>query len=332
MNLDLRVFVPFILPALIACGGVEPEATETSAEATSEIVATPFFRGIAYTIEKDYRRCVSPRCGGWWVEAANRRSTRCADGSSAQRCYVAEVDWAALGLSQSQLATLRDNAAGGRAIIVGRVVPRVFRGFGNLGALLPQRAWQAANANAPRGQLLRVKDLGIRCVTTPCFSMQADLLNHFRRDRISGLNLSPVGASRDQLAAAYDALAAGNLLVAGTIRTDRVVSRRHRPGRTLTASQLYLPVEPAQCLVNSDCTTSSFDEPVATQSDCYCVLCPGPVGVSQVDSNRDNWQRLCPAVTQTCPVVRCIRPPPVGCRRNQCVFLPERQSRDPADS
>lgn len=338
MKLDWRFIAPSLsslaLVALTGCGGVD--VTESSAEVTSEVVATPFVRGTAYTIEKDYRRCVSPLCGGYWVEAANRRATRCADGSNAQRCYVAEVDWSALGLSQSQQSTLIDKAASGQAIIVGRVVSRVFRGFGNLGALTPERAWQAANAQAPTGQLLKVRDLGIRCVTTPCFSMQADLLNQFTRNRISGLNLSPVGASRDQLAAASDALADGDLLVAGAIRNDPVTSRRHRPGRTLTASQFYLPVEPVQCTVNSDCTISSYDEPVATRADCYCVLCPGPVGVTQVDANRDNWQRLCPAVTQTCPVVRCIRPPPVGCRSDQCVFLPPRtavpQSREPGDS
>ena len=318
MNVARRLTICGLSAALFACGGEAPDEEAFTSEATEEIVAAPFYRYAVYSIEKDFRRCASPRCGGWWVKAVNQRSTSCADGTSADRCYVAETDWRNLGLAASQLDGLREKAARGQAIIVGRVVPRAYRGFGNLGALIPARAWQSATDVAPRGSFYRLRDLGIQCVMAPCFSLQADLLNYPRRYRLS------VGASRDQRAAAFDAARDGKLIVAGVIRWDRTIARRR--GRTLAATQLYLPVEPVQCVENSDCTRSVYDEPVRAQSDCYCLLCPGPAGVSQVETNRDNWQAMCPAVTQNCPVVRCVAPPPVGCVRNQCRFLPPRQA------
>ena len=298
------------------------EETE-SAIAEDEIVSAAFFAGTAYVLEKDRRKCMSPRCGGFWVEAVNRRSTRCADGTYADRCYVAEADWDVLGLSPAQERKLVAKAGARQAVILGRIVPRVFRGFGNLGALVPRKAWQAATDVPFRGRFYRVKDLGIRCVTAPCFSMRADLLNTFRRYRISGLDLSRPGANRHQIYEARQAARRGDLLVAGAIRHDpRTTDRRRiRRGRTLHASQFYLPVVARQCTVDADCTASRYHHPVETQADCHCLLCPAPIGVRQAAENRTNWQRMCPPVTVGCPLPPCAAPPPVGCVQNECQYV-----------
>jgi hypothetical protein len=46
---------------------------------------------IYYTIRRDLRRCISPLCGGWFISRVNKKQTRCADGSRANECYVAEI-------------------------------------------------------------------------------------------------------------------------------------------------------------------------------------------------------------------------------------------------
>ena len=85
--------------ALASCAPVDDLAAPES-ESTEEVRAA----GAVYLrVRPDYRRCVSPLCGGSWVSRVNQRTTRCADGTWAAECYVAAIDWSATGLSKSNL-------------------------------------------------------------------------------------------------------------------------------------------------------------------------------------------------------------------------------------
>jgi len=55
--------------------------------------ATPSY----VTLRRDLRRCASPLCGGFFVDAVNQDSLRCADGSRSAECYVADLELSALG-------------------------------------------------------------------------------------------------------------------------------------------------------------------------------------------------------------------------------------------
>jgi len=46
-----------------------------------------------YSVRPDYRRCVSPLCGGYFVKRVNQSRTRCVNGRLMSECYVAEIDW-----------------------------------------------------------------------------------------------------------------------------------------------------------------------------------------------------------------------------------------------
>jgi hypothetical protein len=191
--------------------------------------------------------------------------------------------------------------------------------FDTLGVLFAGRAWLAVNRAEPKGHFFLVKDNGIRCVTTPCFSIQAFLLNRYRSVDISDLDLSGVKAEYDQIEKAWKAQAEGRLLVAGNL--SRTLAEKQ--GRILTASQFYLPVNPLECKVDADCTTSVYIAPVGGPEDCYCQTCPVPVSVNEATSNEKQWREYCEDVRLICPLFLCTMPRPVGCVNNTCQYLPD---------
>jgi Domain of unknown function (DUF6748) len=72
-----------------------------------------------YTIERDYRMCRFPLCGGFFLAAVDRSQTLCGNGVAAERCYVATLE--THGIDESALlATIGD----GRALVHGRIQPR----------------------------------------------------------------------------------------------------------------------------------------------------------------------------------------------------------------
>ena len=267
-------------------------------------------------VERDFRRCVSPLCGGYWVSNLNRGRTRCADGTWAERCYVAEIDWENLGLSEHQVADLRHHID--RVVLLGQVVPRRFGDFGTLGALNPRQAWLSANEQAPRGNVFRVEDLDFLCFTYPCFNLRSHLLNSGRSWTHSGLDLRRVGATDAQLAEAREALSGDQLLVSGYFARDSGRQDLRQRGVTLYATQLYLPVERLECVADEECTTSVYHSPVRSAEDCYCRLCPEPISAAEARVNESGWIEHCAEIRMICPQVRCVNPPPVGCEDNLC--------------
>ncbi len=223
-------------------------------------------------VKRDVRKCASPYCGGFFVSALNKRALRCIDGSLSESCYVAEIDWKKTSLSSSQINEL-ENTSIEQVIVLGQIRPLVDfidSKRDTLGVLAAGRVWQAATDAEPKGYSFRVEDLGIRCFTTPCFSMRAFLLNRYKSLTISDLDLTGSGASNDQIHEAWKALADGRLLVAGTLRRTT-----EKKGRALVASQFYLPVDPLECNVDEDCNADSWCRP-DSEGVGKCVPFAGP--------------------------------------------------------
>ncbi len=288
------------------------------------ILPAPTADAVYVRVQMDFRKCASPYCGGFFISALNKRALLCSDGSKSERCYVAEIDWSRTGLGSSQIQDLENATATGAVIVFGKMRP--FDDFidvkpNTLGVLDAGRAWIAATDAEPKGYFFQVEDLGIRCITTPCYYMRATYLNWFKSLTISGLNLNGVGADSDQIERAWDALADGRLLVAGKFLRSRL--ERSGRGKTLTASQFYLPVDPLECEVDEDCTVSAFIAPVEGPEDCYCPTCPVvPMSVQEEVSNEKQWREYCEDARLICPLYPCTLPRPVGCVNNQCEFLP----------
>jgi hypothetical protein len=197
-----------------------------------------------FTVTPDLRRCVSPLCGGFHLQALNQPSTTCADGSRQASCYVASADFGALETPPS---------FGPEAVIVrGQIEADEYPGFGNLGRLIAESAWTGATNQIATGSFYRIRDLGIVCVTTPCFATEARVLNQTAILVLSRLDLGAVGATTEQLAAAQAAAQRGDLLVAGATAPDPGPAGE---GLALIASQFWLPESArARCLSEAECS------------------------------------------------------------------------------
>ena len=177
-----------------------------------------------YTVRVDPRLCPSPTCGGYWVALANGARTRCADGTTRGRCYVAKAVLASGGA-----ARVEDGA-----LVRGSLTQYAFAGV-RLAALDVVAVFAPAGAAPMSGGYYRVVDTGIRCVRAPCFSLRVTQVNGSTRTTVSSLDLRASGASSTSIARAERAVAAK----AGLLARGRFV-RTADGGRMFRALRLYL--------------------------------------------------------------------------------------------
>jgi hypothetical protein len=157
----------------------------------------------------------------------NAQAVTCSDGRTRERCYVAEIDFWAVGLDRHEERRFADAIVEGRAVVRGLVISdppeRKLRGYG---LLLADEGWLAVGQHAgdavyrarraPGGASYEVLELG---------SEQAAY--------IDALDLAAIRGEHGDLATAMVQLERRELLVVGTIV-------RGRSGFRLAASQVYL--------------------------------------------------------------------------------------------
>ena len=177
-----------------------------------------------YTVRADPRLCPSPTCGGYWVALANGARTRCADGTTRDRCYVAKAV-----VASGDAARVEDGA-----LVRGSLTQYAFAGV-RLAALDVVAVFAPAGAAPMSGGYYRVVDTGIRCVRAPCFSQRVTQVNGSTRTTVSSLDLRASGASSTEIARAERAVATK----AGLLARGRFV-RTADGGRMFRALRLYL--------------------------------------------------------------------------------------------
>jgi hypothetical protein len=249
---------------LAGCGsGATPSGSSEGVELNTleaELVSDSLY----YSLRADTRKCVSPLCGGYFIRAVNQARTRCADGTRAAECYVAAVDFGALPVPDAPAV-----------VALGTLGRKSYPGFGRLGVLTAEAVWGSLGSDTRRGDVYRLRDSGIRCITTPCFSIQAELLNQGTEVTLSDLDFERLELSDKQHEAAFAALGEGALLARGTLsRPQRLTGR----GRQLTASALYLPSATSSCETDDDCAQDTWCRPTqAGGSECIAFT---PIGES----------------------------------------------------
>jgi hypothetical protein len=262
-----------------------------------------------YTVRPDTRKCASPECGGFWVKRARRATTPCADGSSASECYVADIDFAAIGLAADDIAWLR--GAPELLVIRGNLAKRTFSGK-SLGALQAEEAWRASGAGTVDGPFYLVEDLGIRCITTPCFSLHASRLNSSTSYTVSGL----AGPLADQ---AGEMMYEGHLLVTGSVKRAPHAGPGGE-GRTVDVNEYFTKVEaqPAACRTAEDCEITAYSRPVRSAGDCYCPACADAVvNRTTAAANQASWEKFCSNVRLACSATTCVAAR-ASCERETC--------------
>ena len=195
-------------------------------------------------VRPDPRLCPSPLCGGFFVEAVNRRFTRCVDGVRAKECHAALIDLSALGLTSEEEAQVLADFASKRTLLRGRLSLRD-SGVGiDVPVLSAAAAWRGVTGTQPdRGHYIGVIPSGIVCVTHPCPTLQALPLNVWRRAWFHGLDLDESGASPSEIAAAFEAISSGPGLIVFATR-KRVITGPAGEGFELVGAELYYQLVP----------------------------------------------------------------------------------------
>lgn len=301
INLSSRFVLATIATSLFGCA--VDQGTDESAGIAEQAVSVPATQQY-YTVTPDMRLCASPKCGGFFIKAVNQKSTTCADGTVADSCYVAAIDYRAMGGDpQVKAATV---------VVKGKQTLVDYGALGKFGQLIALDAWGSATSVVPSGIYYRMQSQPIVCITAPCFNIKAETLNVGTITSLSSYDLSRVGATREQIAAAVEAMKDGRLLASGGIVS---VPPTTRPGRQLNATQFFLPpldlcYSDSDCAKNQTCNASTVClpppgcNPAVTSCPAVCTgYCISLVAncISDADCTRD----------QFCDTDPCLPPP--GC-------------------
>lgn len=289
------LFVPALLLALLsACSATDDAPTEEGIEDAGK-ADTLSSTSTYFSVRPDYRKCVSPLCGGYWVKRVNSSYTPCIDTVTGLKktvygeCYVATNDLDATGLSETEINALPIGE--GRVLLRGSVVAKNYGDFGYLGNFVGTEAWQAPTATVPSGTFYRVKDNGIRCITTPCFSLHEAKLTSSTHTDLSGLDLKASGATQEQLDESYGQLASG-ILAAGK---NYWVRENTGWGKWLYASQFWTRVvhKEATCggFIGTPCQTGEYCD-VTLENACGGADLPG-VCKTLTDFCTANYDPVC---------------------------------------
>ncbi len=220
----------------------EASVTDTNADS--------FVQEGYYYARRDQRKCAAPFCGGVFVQRANRRSMVCPDGRRARSCYIAEVDFSAIGQDPFSSVAAFD----GGLLIRGDIEDLLYKHFGNVGLLVIDQAYQSyGDSFPPRGRYAGIVNKGVLCITSPCFSYEKLPLNSQRTRALSGIDFSRLNvdnALREQL---EQQLANGETLI--TFGRNKRVRGFSGIGVELVVQRVFLPltfsVEPEECLTGA---------------------------------------------------------------------------------
>lgn len=211
-----RAGIAVVLLVAAALAGAGPAASDPAPSVSSYYVA-----------RADPRLCPSPMCGGIWVKRVN---------TEAKERYAASADLSRLGMVDK--AALQRLITEGRAVARGRLVRGRVQGFPELDTLVVSEVWITSSRNRARGTFHRLRDRGIRCVTTPCFSVHAARLNSARHVNVSDVDLSHTGAGATDQGRALARIGKEGLIVAGRVVIEPNAGPAGR-GRTYVATQFY---------------------------------------------------------------------------------------------
>lgn len=237
-----RILFASLLPTLLvlplaACDAeVDDEEAREGSLDTNKIVNANYF----IVTGPDYRKCVSPLCGGHFVARVNTSVSRCADGTWQEQCHMYDLDLSKLELDPVTEEKAREAITTGQALVRGQLAQVDIGAAWPADVLVASEVWVGATGAEPAGHFSRVDDTGINCITSPCPSFLERSLNTNLVDNLDSIDLTTTSATPEQQAAALDELYQSGLLVVGhhTIVTG--------PGGTmnsLEATEFYSRVE-----------------------------------------------------------------------------------------
>lgn len=281
------------LLSLPGCAATEADEVAVSEDDLSANGNDGFWR----VVGRDFRKCSFPQCGGFYVAKVNGALTRCADGSVADKCYVAQIDLGKLDLPAQQEADVLEAAQAGNVVLrtkgltTGRIdMPQAnANGSPRSGILKAVEGWSRlapTQDSSFAGTLYRAGDSGIRCITAPCPSLRAAKINGRKKSNVNGIDLAGVTPqpSQEELDAAWSSLAETGFLFATTstgleLKANavytRVVAREEAPDEGPLCGGRGMPQCDAgqTCIYDLAAACGSFDAPGHCQTT-TAMLCP----------------------------------------------------------
>ena len=186
------------------------------------------------------------------MRLVNRKVTPCGGGAIARsECYIANVDLSRMPISEQARGNLAGLVASGRALARGTIVTGRVDGFPELATLLVSEVWPASSSpRTPEGHFRLLGDNGVRCVTTPCFSIHAAVVNFGSHVNVSRVDLSGTGVPLPEKRCFSVHIGTDRLIAAGRIRPDPSAGPAGT-GRVFIATQFYIRrnlVQPPHCV------------------------------------------------------------------------------------
>jgi hypothetical protein len=239
---SLSLLLLALVPACAADGLSTDEADELASESVRDDggKADAFApNGLFYSIRRDFRKCASPMCGGFFIKRVNYSNTKCADGKMKAECYVATMDTSGLVLTDEELGPVMGQIESGWALVRAKQTQVNYPNVGKFGHLEVLDAYLAATEAGYTGTVREVYDNGVRCIAAPCFSYDADRLNYNSYLPLSDVDLSGANAGAEREAAAYELLAGGKaVIIAGTTHVVHNAGPAG-DGRVMEATQFW---------------------------------------------------------------------------------------------
>ena len=227
------------LLSFAACLPAEVEQGETSLATTERIGSLNYFMSAP---------SAASRTAGAMVTMANQESMYCvgADESS-YSCAVDVVDFTNAGLDPRRHDDALRAFQDGQAIVEGWMERDPATEYRTV-RLHVLSIWENAVARRSRAAIYTVEQTDDTCVRAPCASyMQAARLHSDRWHKVLALDLIASGADRRMLRRADQALAHGQLLVAGEFVDGRpapgVLTSDSPVGTHLRAENFYVPMQ-----------------------------------------------------------------------------------------
>ncbi len=175
------LFIKYRLPWLAFCIGLLlMQGATADVFSNTENLTTQDY----YTASPDYRKCVSPMCGGYWIKAVNVKTLACPDGTKAERCYVSSISVA----GKSAEVDLGD----GETLLHGTFEVEKFDFPGTYYQLVVDAAYAPylSSSNAVFGSHNLIYNTGIVCITTPCPTTAIAKLNTQQERTLFSYNFS----------------------------------------------------------------------------------------------------------------------------------------------
>ncbi|MBK9072752.1 MAG: hypothetical protein IPL79_17385 [Myxococcales bacterium] len=215
---------------------------------------------VMLSISNDYRKCVSPLCGGVFAKRTNYAKVRC-DGAWRKECYLADLDFSAASVPPGyDLLSVRQAVENGNVLLRGTIVKATEGAAAGLNVLLVSEVWLSATQAAGEGVFVSITPSGIYCISAPCPNFHERRVNSTLSATIADIDFAPSGATDEQIGAAIGEAFTTGLIVVG-YRYTVYANGASAKGRT--ATQFFTQLEPP-CMVTGCSNQVCADEQVMT--------------------------------------------------------------------